>query len=68
MTVRDAPNPVLRSFDEAKARAFYFGFLGFEGVFEHRFARPVIADETWGRDMTVIDPSGNRIIYSARKV
>lgn len=30
--------PILRSFDERKARAFYLDFLGFEVVFEHRFA------------------------------
>lgn len=29
--------PVLRSFDEARTRAFYLDFLGFELVFEHRF-------------------------------
>ncbi|MBL8327609.1 MAG: VOC family protein [Rubrivivax sp.] len=29
--------PILRSFDEAKAREFYLQFLGFEVVFEHRF-------------------------------
>ena len=29
--------PVLRSFDEAKMREFYCGFLGFEILFEHRF-------------------------------
>jgi len=29
--------PVLRSFDEARARAFYCDFLGFELVFSHRF-------------------------------
>lgn len=29
--------PVLRSFDEVRAREFYLGFLGFELVFEHRF-------------------------------
>lgn len=33
-----APIPVLRSFDAAKAREFYVDFLGFEVVFEHRFA------------------------------
>lgn len=32
-----SPTPVLRSFDEARAKAFYIGFLGFELVFEHRF-------------------------------
>ncbi len=32
-----APVPILRSFDEAKAREFYIDFLGFEVLFEHRF-------------------------------
>lgn len=31
------PVPILRSFDEARAREFYIDFLGFEVVFEHRF-------------------------------
>lgn len=31
------PTPILRIFDETKAREFYLGFLGFEVVFEHRF-------------------------------
>src|SRR5919112_1709542 len=29
--------PILRSFDEAKAREFYCGFLGFAADWEHRF-------------------------------
>lgn len=29
--------PILRIFDQAKAREFYLGFLGFEPEFEHRF-------------------------------
>jgi uncharacterized glyoxalase superfamily protein PhnB len=29
--------PILRSFDEAKAREFYLGYLGFTLGFEHRF-------------------------------
>jgi uncharacterized glyoxalase superfamily protein PhnB len=33
----DAPTPVLRMFDEAKARQFYVDFLEFEVYFEHRF-------------------------------
>ncbi|WP_267903826.1 glyoxalase superfamily protein [Sphingomonas sp. EC-HK361] len=33
----DRAIPVLRSFDEAKAREFYCGFLGFTIQFEHRF-------------------------------
>jgi hypothetical protein len=30
--------PILRSFDEAKAKEFYVGFLGFAVDFEHRCA------------------------------
>ncbi len=37
MTIFGAPTPILRSFDEAKAREFYVDFLGFEVTFEHRF-------------------------------
>ncbi len=33
-----APTPILRIFDEAKAREFYLDYLGFEVTFEHRFA------------------------------
>ena len=32
-----SPTPVLRSFDEARTKAFYLDFLGFDLVFEHRF-------------------------------
>jgi uncharacterized glyoxalase superfamily protein PhnB len=32
-----APVPILRMFDEHKAREFYLDYLGFEVVFEHRF-------------------------------
>ena len=32
-----APTPILRSFDEKRAKDFYLGFLGFQPVFEHRF-------------------------------
>ena len=32
-----APIPILRIFDEAKAREFYVGFLGFAVDWEHRF-------------------------------
>lgn len=31
-------SPILRIFDERKAREFYCGFLGFEVMFEHRFS------------------------------
>ncbi|WP_339652208.1 glyoxalase superfamily protein [Halopseudomonas pelagia] len=33
----DKPIPILRMFDEAKAREFYLEFLGFSVEFEHRF-------------------------------
>ncbi|MBA1203235.1 VOC family protein [Pseudomonas capeferrum] len=33
----DRPVPILRMFDETKAREFYLGFLGFGVEFEHRF-------------------------------
>jgi uncharacterized glyoxalase superfamily protein PhnB len=112
------PIPILRIFDEAKAREFYVGFLGFTVDFEHRFepglplymqvswdgcvlhlsehygdampgaairietseldafqaeliakqygfARPGIDEQPWGRDMSVKDPFGNRLIFSA---
>ena len=31
------PIPILRSFSEAEAKAFYVEYLGFEITFEHRF-------------------------------
>jgi catechol 2,3-dioxygenase-like lactoylglutathione lyase family enzyme len=31
------PTPILRSFDERRAKRFYVEFLEFEVVFEHRF-------------------------------
>lgn len=31
------PTPILRVFDESKAREFYVGFLGFHVNWEHRF-------------------------------
>jgi catechol 2,3-dioxygenase-like lactoylglutathione lyase family enzyme len=110
--------PVLRSFDEAKAREFWCDFMGFKVDWEHRFEpglplymqvsrgglalhisehhgdgspgivvfvrmsglkafnaellaknyrnlRPGIQEQEWGmREMTVIDPFGNRIRFS----
>jgi len=38
MTTFGPATPILRSFDEAAARAFYVDFLGFSIEFEHRFA------------------------------
>lgn len=37
MTALLKTTPILRSFDEAKAREFYLDYLGFQVVFEHRF-------------------------------
>ena len=114
-----APIPILRSFDEALARAFYVDFLGFSVDWEHRFApnmplymqvsregcvlhisehhgdctpgsalrvevreldalhaelsakdyrgaNPGIQEQSWGtRDMSITDPFGNRLIFTA---
>jgi len=38
MTELGAPIPVLRIFDETKAREYYVDFIGFEIEFEHRYA------------------------------
>jgi uncharacterized glyoxalase superfamily protein PhnB len=109
--------PILRIFDEAKAREFYIDFLGFTIDWEHRFddtaplymqvtrdacvlhlsehygdaspgsairidtteldafhaeltakrykyARPGINEQPWGREVSVRDPFGNRLIFS----
>jgi catechol 2,3-dioxygenase-like lactoylglutathione lyase family enzyme len=111
------PIPILRSFDEAKAREFYVDFLGFKVDWKHRFApdlplymqvsrdgcflhisehhgdaspgsairietsdidalhaelnakqyknaRPGIDTQPWGRDMSIKDPFGNRLIFT----
>jgi uncharacterized glyoxalase superfamily protein PhnB len=115
------PTPILRIFDEAKAREFYVDFLGFTVDWEHRFepslplymqislgecvlhltehhgdcspgshlripahdldsyrsillakrykySRPSIEDTPWGtRDMTISDPFGNALTFTAAK-
>ncbi len=111
------PIPILRSFDETKAKEFYIWFLEFKVDWEHRFeahtplymqvsreecvlhisehhgdaspgsalrievddldayhrlliakqyknARPGIHEQPWGRDMSIGDPFGNRLIFS----
>lgn len=111
--------PILRIFDEGKAREFYVGFLGFAVDWEHRFddnaplyvqvsrdgcvlhlsehygdaspgagirietpdleafhaelaakqykyARPGINEQPWGREVSVKDPFGNRLIFAER--
>jgi uncharacterized glyoxalase superfamily protein PhnB len=118
MTQLGKTTPILRSFDEVRAREFYLDWLGFEVVFEHRFEpemplymglrrgdcllhlsehhgdaspgasmrievsdidalaaelnaqpykqmRPAVQTMPWGtRDMTVIDPFGNRLTFT----
>lgn len=113
--------PILRIFDEAKAKEFYVGFLGFTVDWEHRFeaglplymqvskddciihlsehhgdcspgaairietneldgfqkeliekgykyARPAVEEMPWGiRDMSVIDPFGNRLTFTTHQ-
>jgi catechol 2,3-dioxygenase-like lactoylglutathione lyase family enzyme len=112
-----SPIPILRTFDDAKAKEFYVGFLGFKTDWEHRFApelplyrqisrgdcilhltehhgdatpgsalrievegldelhaeltatnyryaKPGIEQQPWGRDMSISDPFGNRLVFS----
>lgn len=112
------PVPILRIFDEDKAKSFYLDFLGFALVWEHRFepdlplylevvldecrlhlsehhgdacpgaalrisiddvdaycrqlnarhdrrCRPAVQEMPWGsRDMAIVDPFGNRLIFT----
>jgi hypothetical protein len=113
----DSPVPILRTFDEFKAKEFYVDFLGFRIDWEHRFAsdlplycqvsrmgcvlhlsehhgdatpgsalrikvhgldelhaelkaktyrhaRPSVVQQPWGRDISITDPFGNRLIFS----
>jgi catechol 2,3-dioxygenase-like lactoylglutathione lyase family enzyme len=111
--------PIVRIFDEAKAREFYVEFLGFKVDWEHRFepglplymqvsrdgcvlhlsehygdgspgialrietsdldglqrellaarykyARPGIEQMPWGRELSIRDPFGNRLTFTAK--
>lgn len=53
------PTPILRIFDEAKAREFYLDFLGFTLNWEHRFGEnfPLYAEVV--RDGCVLHLSGH---------
>ncbi len=52
--------PILRIFDEAKAKDFYVAFLGF------KYARPGIQETPWGsREMAIHDPFGNRLVFTS---
>ncbi len=109
--------PILRIFDEANAKEFYLGFLGFKVDWEHRFAPNLplymqvsrdecvlhlsahqgdgssgatirvdtadvselqaelaakqyadghlsIKSQSWGRDLSISDPFGNRLVFT----
>ena len=51
--------PILRSFDEAKAREFYVDFLGFKVDWEHRFAEDLPLYMQVSKDDFVIHLSGH---------
>ena len=115
-----SPIPILRSFDENKAREFYIHFLEFNLDWEHRFednfplymqvskgdciihlsehhgdaspgstirvevddlegyqkllaekkymnARPGIDEVSWGQEMPIVDPFGNKVVFTKQK-
>lgn len=56
-----APTPILRMFDEAKAREFYIDFLGFH---VDKYYRPGVENTRWNtREMTVQDGFGNTLVF-----
>jgi catechol 2,3-dioxygenase-like lactoylglutathione lyase family enzyme len=61
--------PILRSYDEGKAREFYVDWLGFKVDWEHRFAPDTplymqVSRGEWGaREMVVQDGAGNRLVF-----
>ena len=60
--------PILRNFDEAKAREFYLGYLGFQVDWEHRFepGMPLYMQTApWNaRLMEITDPFGNKLRFN----
>jgi hypothetical protein len=60
--------PILRIFDEAKAREFYLGYLGFQVDWEHRFepGMPLYMQTApWNaRLMEITDPFGNKLRFN----
>jgi catechol 2,3-dioxygenase-like lactoylglutathione lyase family enzyme len=49
-----SPIPILRAFDEAKAKEFYVGFLGFKMDWEHRFGDNYPLYMQVSRDLRII--------------
>jgi catechol 2,3-dioxygenase-like lactoylglutathione lyase family enzyme len=70
--------PIVRIFDQAKAREFYVDFLGFQVDWEHRFEPGLllymqvsregcVLRMPWGtRDMSIRDPFGNRLTFTSK--
>ncbi|MGC4014396.1 MAG: glyoxalase superfamily protein [Luteolibacter sp.] len=54
-----AITPILRIFDEEKAREFYVGFLGFQVDWEHRFEENAPLYQQVSRDGCVLHLSGH---------
>jgi catechol 2,3-dioxygenase-like lactoylglutathione lyase family enzyme len=54
-----SPIPVLRMFDEDRAREFYVGFLGFRVDWEHRFEPDTPLYMQLSRDACVLHLSGH---------
>ena len=55
--------PILRSFDEAITKQFYFLFLGFKLDWEHRFEPGSLLYMQISRAGCVRDPSYNRLTF-----
>lgn len=66
--------PILRSFDEGKARELYVDWLGFKDELEafhaelqtrpYKNYRPGLQDQEWGaREMIVQDGAGNTLVF-----
>jgi uncharacterized glyoxalase superfamily protein PhnB len=51
--------PILRSFDEAKAREFYVDFLGFKVDWEHRFEPDLLLYMQISKDYCIIHLTGH---------
>lgn len=54
--------PVLRSCNEAQTREFHAELI----AKQFKYARPGVEDKPWGsREMSICDPSGNRLTFVA---
>jgi Glyoxalase superfamily protein len=60
--------PILRIFDEHKAREFYDAVEPYQRALmgkAYKYYRPGLRDTEWGtREMVVHDPFGNRLVFS----